>query len=174
MHMKHGFARKGQVERLHNVWRAMKKRCFSPGDDEYRRYGGRGISMCQEWKGDYVAFRTWSHENGYDPSLTIDRINNDGDYEPGNCRWTTKKEQARNRSTSRRIAVGGVTMTMAQWAEDTGISAFTIYSTDEDRAFGAICRLLSHFDAPAQERIRLRLKSEAPRNPGSESGRGLA
>ena len=82
--------------RLYNIWRGMHKRCNNPNATDYQNYGGRGITICSEWR-EYINFKEWSELNGYSDELTIDRINNNGNYEPNNCRWSTKLEQSRNR-----------------------------------------------------------------------------
>jgi hypothetical protein len=82
--------------RLYNTWTNMKDRILNPKNKHYNDYGGRGITICDEWKNDAKAFYNWAMSNGYSEELTIDRIDNDGNYEPSNCRWTTQNIQARN------------------------------------------------------------------------------
>ena len=89
---KHG----GMQDRLYINYRAMKARCFEPGYHHYNRYGGRGITVCSEWRESYAAFKAWAYNSGYKPGLSLDRIDNDGNYCPENCRWITQKEQVRN------------------------------------------------------------------------------
>lgn len=90
-------------ERLYRVWQDMKCRCHYPSSGKsYKNYGGRGITVCEEWNKSYEAFRTWAHENGYDENAprgqcTLDRIDVNGNYEPSNCRWVSMKLQNNNR-----------------------------------------------------------------------------
>ena len=82
--------------RLYNIWSHMKTRTLNPKHKHYNDYGGRGITICNEWKNDFKAFYDWAMSNGYSDELSIDRIDNDGNYEPNNCRWVTQTIQARN------------------------------------------------------------------------------
>lgn len=89
-------------ERLYHVWYNMKSKCNNEKDSCYKYYGARGITVCDEWKNDYYKFKNWAFDNGYDEKAprgkcTIDRINNDGNYEPSNCRWVDMKTQIHNR-----------------------------------------------------------------------------
>lgn len=83
--------------RLYRIWIGMKNRCYNPNAAKYKDYGGRGITICAEWKNDFPAFRDWALSHGYTDALSIDRIDVDGNYEPSNCRWATAKEQRHNR-----------------------------------------------------------------------------
>lgn len=91
--MSHGMSR----TRLYRCWQDMKDRCLNKNNKFYHRYGGRGISFCNEWK-DFEPFRDWALANGYDDKLTIDRIDNDGNYCPENCKWSTQHEQSLNKT----------------------------------------------------------------------------
>jgi hypothetical protein len=102
--------------RLYSIWTQMLQRCNNQSLRHYDRYGGRGITVCNDWE-DFVVFVEWAKKNGYKEGLTIDRINVDGNYEPKNCKWSTDIEQARNKRTSRYITINGETKTVAEWAE---------------------------------------------------------
>ncbi len=91
--------------RIHNIWNAMMYRCHkSSKHKEFANYGGRGVSVCEEWK-DYFAFKSWALNSGYADSLTLERVDNNGNYEPSNCTWIPKKEQALNRTNTVYVAV---------------------------------------------------------------------
>ena len=83
--------------RLHSIWADIKTRCLNPNCLSYKDYGGRGITICPEWTNDYITFRDWSLSNGYKEGLQINRINNNGNYEPNNCNFVTIQENTRNR-----------------------------------------------------------------------------
>ena len=117
----HGFAR-NEKERLYNIWCGIKERCNSPNNKAYMYYGGRGITICKEWDSDYVSFRDWAMQNGYADNLSIDRIDVNGNYEPGNCRWATAEEQANNKRNTINIPLNGTTKTVREWSALTGIS----------------------------------------------------
>lgn len=107
--------------RLRGVWRNMIQRCHNPNHPQYCSYGGRGITVCDEWRNDYPCFREWALKNGYAQGLTIDRIDNNGGYSPQNCRWATYKEQNRNKRSNRNITLNGETKCLSEWAEFFGI-----------------------------------------------------
>ncbi|WP_294742041.1 hypothetical protein [uncultured Exiguobacterium sp.] len=112
---------KSSRTRLYSAWQNMKMRCFNPNNNRYDRYGGRGITVCEEWKDDFVAFQKWALENGYDEKKTIDRIDNDKGYSPDNCRWATGKEQSRNRSTTLSVDYEGANYSLVEVAELSGV-----------------------------------------------------
>lgn len=112
--------------RLYTIWLSMKARCSNPNNNRHNRYGGRGIKVCQKWDENFLAFKEWALSNGYQDNLSIDRIDNNGNYEPDNCRWSTNKEQCNNRSTNIVIKYNGVEKTATEWGEELGIDTHTI------------------------------------------------
>lgn len=108
--------------RLYYLWRSMKERCCLPSQDNYKRYGGRGIKVCDEWINNFEAFRDWAYRNGYNDSLSIDRIDNNGDYTPNNCRWVTLKEQARNTRGNHYVEFMGQRKTLVELSEEYNVN----------------------------------------------------
>lgn len=108
-------------------WHAMLDRCENPNVENYPLYGGRGIRVCDEWH-DIQEFEKWAEQTGYEPGLTLDRIDVNGDYCPNNCRWATRKEQANNRRNTLYITFLGETHTLSEWAEMLGVNRSTLSS----------------------------------------------
>ncbi len=108
--------------RLHNIWLGIKNRCYNAKHDRYPFYGGRGIRVCEEWKNDYVVFSKWAKTHGYKPHLTIDRIDVNKNYSPSNCRWTDRKNQARNRTSN--VFYKG--KCLAAWCEELDLKQGTL------------------------------------------------
>lgn len=102
--------------RLHSIWEKMRGRCYCKTGSDYKNYGGRGISICDEWQ-EFLPFYNWAINNGYRENLTIDRINVNGNYEPSNCRWATQKTQQRNRRNNVLITYNNETHCLVEWAE---------------------------------------------------------
>lgn len=107
--------------KLYGVWNSMRNRCNRSTDRGYRNYGGRGIKVCEEWNV-FSVFQKWSYESGYKEGLSIDRIDNNGNYEPSNCRWVTPKIQANNSRNVHWITFKGETKTLSDWAADLGLT----------------------------------------------------
>lgn len=111
---------------LYVVFNSMVSRCNNPSNKSFESYGGRGISVCEEWINSKEKFFEWSMANGYRPDLQIDRIDNNGNYEPSNCRWVTCEENNNNRRSNIFISHLGKTQTIEQWARELNISGSTI------------------------------------------------
>lgn len=116
----HGYS----YTRFYKCWQNLKDRCYRIKNKDYVRYGGRGIQVCERWL-KFENFRA-DMERTYFPGATVDRLNRDGNYEPANCRWATSKQQGNNRTTNRLVTYNGVTLSIAQWSEVTGIARATI------------------------------------------------
>ena len=128
--------------RLYNIWKGMLRRCNLTTEKGYKHYGGRGIRVCEEWY-EFEKFRDWAMSHGYSDSLTIDRIDNNGNYTPDNCRWADVRTQLRNTSRNRFITFRGETHCMKDWADILGVNYRTlkqrinVYGWSVERAFTA-------------------------------------
>ena len=113
-------------DRLYTTWNNIKQRCYNNKCFNYKYYGLLNITMCDEWKNDFMSFYNWAMNNGYKEDLSIDRINVNGNYEPINCRWATPKEQARNTRYNKIITYNNETHNLSEWAEIVGINPITL------------------------------------------------
>lgn len=118
--------------RLYRIWTGIRNRCNNPNNHSYPAYGGRGIRICKEWD-DYLTFKNWAISHGYHDSLSIDRIDNDGNYEPNNCRWVTQREQMRNMRNNHNITINGITMCVMDWCKQLGILKTNAYCNAKDK-----------------------------------------
>ena len=116
----------GRYTRLYRTWAHMIWRCENPNADAYPLYGGRGIKVCDAWKNSFESFRDWAESSGYNDSLSIDRIDPDGNYEPANCRWVTMEEQQINKRNNHYLTFRGKKKTISEWSRETGIKSATI------------------------------------------------
>lgn len=107
--------------RLYSIWIDMKQRCSNPNSKAYKNYGGRGIKVCNEWRDNFINFYNWATSNGYNDKLEIDRINNDDDYSPNNCKWITHQEQQLNKRNNKMITYNGITKPLKSWTDELGI-----------------------------------------------------
>lgn len=112
--------------KLYKAWQSIKQRCKNPKSESYNNYGGRGITICDEWENDYLAFKKWSMANGFDPNakgheLSIDRINVDGNYEPNNCRWVGHVVQNYNKRCTVKVDIYGKLMTLKDISDEYDI-----------------------------------------------------
>lgn len=149
--------RKKENKNLYYVYRSMKDRCNNPKHKNYQRYGARGIKVCKEWnyKYGFPSFHKWAIANGYKDGLTIDRIDNDGNYEPSNCRWVTRKEQAHNFCTNVYAEYNGERKILQDWEKELNLPPCAIYY--HYRKGRSIEEIISFFD-------KKRAKHEIPTN----------
>jgi len=121
---KHGLSH----TRLHRIWHSMYCRCYYSSTNQYKNYGGKGIKVCDEWKHmeGFINFYNWAINNGYNDELTLDRIDNEKDYCPENCRWSTPKFQSNHRTNNVFYTYNGKTQTSSQWCVEYGVSQTTL------------------------------------------------
>ena len=131
--------------RLYRIWSSMKRRCYNLNDKNYKNYGERGITICEEWN-EFINFYNWAIKNNYDDNLTIDRIDVNKNYEPNNCRWVDRKIQGNNTRRNHYITYNGETKTMSEWADLYGINYNTLrgrinnYNWSIEKAFNTPVR----------------------------------
>ena len=113
--------------RIYREWCHMRERCFSKRHKSYKHYGGKGIKVCEEWDNSFIPFYEWAMANGYNDTLTLDRIDVNGNYEPSNCRWITNLEQQRNKKNNRFIEINGEKKAVSEWANIYNLDRHTIY-----------------------------------------------
>ena len=113
--------------KLHFIWIEMRRRCRSSNHPNYHHYGGRGIRVCSEWQS-FEAFYEWSRRSGYKEGLSIDRVDNDGNYEPVNCQWTTQSEQTNNTRKNRMLLYEGKKQSLADWSRELDLNYSTLRS----------------------------------------------
>jgi hypothetical protein len=111
---------------IHSLWSNIKTRCYNPKGSCYENYGGRGISICEEWRNDFLSFYNWALNNGWEKGLQIDRIDNNSNYEPSNCRFVTNKENCNNKNNNVCYYVNGERKTATQISEQINIGYNTI------------------------------------------------
>ena len=153
--------------RIKTIWKNMRQRCYNLNFKYYRNYGGRGITICDEWQ-DFYAFEQLAYANGYSDDLTIDRIDTNGNYEPSNCRWATMKVQANNKRNNRLITHNGKTQTESQWADELGIS----YATMRNRLHKGlpIDRVFEDKDLRTTDKITYKGKTQTVTEWARETG----
>ena len=122
---KHGMARNGKRHPIYDIWTNMKDRCYNPNFKQFKDYGGRGITVCEEWQ-EFIPFMEWATKNGYKRELQIDRIDNSKGYSPSNCRFATRSQNQRNMRRNRHVTINGITKLMIEWCEITGLHFRTI------------------------------------------------
>lgn len=110
-----------RYKNLYWAWKSMKQRCQNPRCAAYCNYGARGIKVCDEWQ-EFEPFLEWALENGWEHGLDIDRVDNNGDYKPGNCRWSTRRENINNRRMTMMLTVNGETKPRSEWEEIVGLT----------------------------------------------------
>lgn len=137
----HGEARRGHRTAEYQTWISIRARCLNANNKLYKYYGGRGVGMCDRWRNSYTAFLQDVGRKPFD-GASIDRIDNNRSYEPGNVRWATQKQQCRNQRKTRWLTVGGVTRPLTEWAELANLNYKTIHTrlsagySDEEAVYG--------------------------------------
>lgn len=143
-------------DRLYHIYNSMRQRCYNRNAIKYKNYGGRGIKICDEWLKDFTSFKKWALKNGYDYNKTrkeqsLDRINNNGNYEPNNCRWVTHSENCRNRNNNVYLTKDNVSKTIAEWCEELNLNQRTVL--DRAKKYNDINDILSLKDLTRKKHL---------------------
>lgn len=121
---KHGLTN----SKIYNIWSGMKRRTTDPKQENYKNYGGRGITVCDEWLDDFQSFYDWSMNNGYKEGLSIERVDTNGNYDPSNCRWIEPIDQYYNKRNTVLVEIDGIKKTYKEWTEQLGVNRWWIES----------------------------------------------
>jgi len=121
--------------KLYYIWKNIKGRCICKNNKSYKNYGGRGVNICKNWMDSFIEFYNWAINNGYKEGLTIDRIDNNGNYCPENCRWVSFKEQANNRRNNICKEYKGKYKTLSEWASFLGVKYKTFWIYVKNNGF---------------------------------------
>lgn len=136
---------------IYKKYLGIKERCFNKNCEAYKYYGGRGITVCDEWKNNFQNFYDWAMSNGYKDDLTIERIDFNGNYCPANCKWIPRSEQTKNRRNVHKITYKGKTQSLSDWARELNISFNTLYQ----RVITSKWNITKSFEKPILKRNRV-------------------
>jgi len=137
---------------LYGCWKRIKTRCYNPNCADFQDYGGRGITVCEEWKDDFSAFMEWALSHGWEEGLSIERIDFNEGYTPNNCKWIPLSEQPKNRRTVRQITYNGETHSISEWAKIIGVSRRTLTARLDSENF----TLEEAFETPVNKNLARR------------------
>lgn len=151
--------------RLYDIWSTMKARCHREGSTTYSHYGARGITVCDEWRNDFMSFYNWAMSNGYSDDLTIDRKDTNKNYCPENCRWATMVEQSNNRNTTIRIKYLGVEKPLADWCRELNLDHKHIYGIYKRRVVNNPNLTLEEINKYDQEQKEKKANNNKPKRP---------
>lgn len=152
--------------RIYRIWYGIYSRCYNKNNRQYSYYGKRGVVMCDEWLNDIFVFRDWAVLNGYSDELTIDRIDNNGNYEPSNCRWVDMRKQSNNRRSNAYLSYNGETHTIAEWSRIVGIKERTLWRRknimkwSDGKTITTPCKSYRNKSSYTQEQILLMKKDK--------------
>lgn len=146
---------------LHKRYHCFIRRCYDENHIYYKYYGGRGITVCDEWRQSFENFKIWALNNGYDPNLTLDRINNDGPYSPDNCRWTSRKIQAENRRMRKNTVTDIINKTRKCYKCGIIKSLDDFYKCNSRYlGYGAICKTCSNLKSKKYYNEKIKTKRD--------------